>query len=1072
MVDFESLFREILASPIRSYTWRIIVAHPELYSDEGMVFLERMREEAKAGSDHAGVSGISSNMYLFNRCREVGIERAFFGTRLSDECRDAFSRVTHPRVVQQCQEAVRLFRLDRFDDAGELFESVLQDLDGDEHPLLRAEVEHQLGFSLLRCQRGSRADNIERMIRIFNSLSGFWDRLDILAERIRSRINLGIAYQNRLTGDQADNIESAIELYAWILDNGTPEAFPFEWASTLTNMSVAFRRRLNGSRAANLERAIELARESSAIWTRDEYPDHWARFQHNLALLYRHRLRGDNSVNAEEALRCYEAALTIWTENDQPFRWSTAVNNLAAVYEKRLRGDRAGNLEKAIDLYRRSLRVRTEEAFPRYWAITTSNMAVCYGDRLRGDRDENLEKANELLEATLRIRRVDSSKREHVKTLFNLAYVNYFRKRGGRRRNLERSVRLYEEYIRLADPVDDTRSHILVLNYLALALIELEKCGGGSFSERVLELLKEAFELADIRSFPRECRGTVVNLTGILLGRGDLRGVLDTAETGRKADRYLQGQATSITGRTRETEEGSVLYYHASLASARLGDITGALEWLEQGRTRELGESLERDRRLFDTEIREGDRRDYLEIVEQLRELEAEQRGMVPGGRPFLAIAEEVGGKFEEFESLIGRIQTYAPEFFKTERITLNQVETLLADEKTCLLVCNVTAHGSAVFLLAVSGGSLVTETSFSGEFTMDRMAAITEAWRSGLNNSEKELVGDIIEDTARSLFEELFAGAFGLLDEKFQGIERLVMVPHLLLHILPLHLMKHPSVVGRRYLLEDYELSFAPGVSVLLTLSQVAPARMDDVLIVTDPTDDLDWSMMEAESVEKHFPGKVRRLAGAGATRATFVDGAKEADVLHLVCHGFFDPEDPWSSGIILAGQPDTGREGAPLEEPVAASREDPEQTPLEKSAAVSRDSRNQTPSDETGEVPRGDRENLTLKEITYGIDLSGVELVVLSACETGLVSPGDGSDEFIGLPGGFLRAGARTVVASLWSVDDLSTSLLMAEFYRLMKDEGLSPLQALKKAQSGFINNPSWNNPYYWGAFRIFGM
>lgn len=884
----------------------MIVANPGLHSNEGLAFLERKREEARGCGDHAEVSGFSTHILLFNRCREVGVEQAFFGKLLSADYREAFSIEPPSWIVRQCREAMRLNRLDRFDDARRLLESVLQDLDSGEYPLLRAEVEHQLGFSMLRCQRGSRTDNLERMIGIFSALSGFWDQLDILAERVRSRINLGIAYQNRLTGDPAANIETAIELYAGILDDCTHETFPFEWASTLTNMSVAYRRRLKGSRAANLERAIELARKSSVIWTRNDFPDHWARFQHNLALLYKHRLRGDYSVNTDEALRCYEAALTIWTENDQPFRWSTAINNLAAVYEKRVRGDRAGNLEKAIDLYRLSLQVRTEEAFPRYWAISTSNLAVCYGDRILGDRDENLEMAKELLEATLRVRRIDDSKREHVKTLFNLAYVHYFRKRGGRRENLERSARLYGEYIRLADPADDTRSHILALNYLALALIALEKSGGGVFSDRVLDLLNKAFELADLRSFPRECRGTVVNLTGILLGRGDWQGALDAAETGRRADRYLQRQATSITGRTRESEEGSVLYYHASLASARLGDITGALEWLEQGRTRELGEVLERDRRLLDTEIREEDRRNYLEIVERLRELEAEQRGMSPGGRPFLTIAAEVEKKHEEFEDLIGRIQNYEPEFFKTERISEGQVGALLADEKTCLMVCNVTAHGSAVYLLAVSGGSPAAEISFSAEFTTDRMTGITEAWRSGLNDSEKERVGDIIEDTTRSLYDELFTGAFELLDERFPRIERLVMVPHLLLHILPLHLMKRSSGDGGSYLVEDYELSFAPGVSVLLTQSQTAPGTMDDILIVTDPTGDLDWSIMEAESVGKHFPGRMRRLAGAGATRASLVDGAKKADVLHRACHGFFDPEDPWNSGMVLAGDRD----------------------------------------------------------------------------------------------------------------------------------------------------------------------
>jgi CHAT domain-containing protein len=75
-----------------------------------------------------------------------------------------------------------------------------------------------------------------------------------------------------------------------------------------------------------------------------------------------------------------------------------------------------------------------------------------------------------------------------------------------------------------------------------------------------------------------------------------------------------------------------------------------------------------------------------------------------------------------------------------------------------------------------------------------------------------------------------------------------------------------------------------------------------------------------------------------------------------------------------------------------------------------------------------------LSLAEIRQQLKLEGAHLVSLSACETGLTSiePGQ-ADEYVGLPAGFLLAGAPAVVASLWSVDDLSTALLMERFYHL---------------------------------------
>jgi CHAT domain-containing protein len=85
----------------------------------------------------------------------------------------------------------------------------------------------------------------------------------------------------------------------------------------------------------------------------------------------------------------------------------------------------------------------------------------------------------------------------------------------------------------------------------------------------------------------------------------------------------------------------------------------------------------------------------------------------------------------------------------------------------------------------------------------------------------------------------------------------------------------------------------------------------------------------------------------------------------------------------------------------------------------------------------------------LSPAVDLGKSCLVTLSACETGLSEFRDMPDEFIGLPGAFLEAGAPTVVSSLWAVNDYSTSLLMGEFYRQHLAEGQGPAEALRGAQ-----------------------
>ncbi len=99
------------------------------------------------------------------------------------------------------------------------------------------------------------------------------------------------------------------------------------------------------------------------------------------------------------------------------------------------------------------------------------------------------------------------------------------------------------------------------------------------------------------------------------------------------------------------------------------------------------------------------------------------------------------------------------------------------------------------------------------------------------------------------------------------------------------------------------------------------------------------------------------------------------------------------------------------------------------------------------------------------------GADLVVLSACETGLGREVRG-EGIVGLPRGFLYAGVPRVVVSLWNVADESTAHLMETFYEAL-DRGQTPSAALRKAQLAMLrsDNEAWRLPFYWGAFAFVG-
>ncbi len=142
-----------------------------------------------------------------------------------------------------------------------------------------------------------------------------------------------------------------------------------------------------------------------------------------------------------------------------------------------------------------------------------------------------------------------------------------------------------------------------------------------------------------------------------------------------------------------------------------------------------------------------------------------------------------------------------------------------------------------------------------------------------------------------------------------------------------------------------------------------------------------------------------------------------------------------------------------------------------------------------------------LTLDSI-FALNLEQCRLVTLSACETGLIDSRNTSDEYIGLPSGFLYAGASSVVSSLWTVNDLSTAFLMIRFYQNLR-KGLTVALALNQAQFWLrnitgaelwqwiqekslplnltqkmsfrrmpANSKPFQNPFHWAAFCTVGQ
>ncbi|MBD2319632.1 CHAT domain-containing protein [Phormidium tenue] len=116
------------------------------------------------------------------------------------------------------------------------------------------------------------------------------------------------------------------------------------------------------------------------------------------------------------------------------------------------------------------------------------------------------------------------------------------------------------------------------------------------------------------------------------------------------------------------------------------------------------------------------------------------------------------------------------------------------------------------------------------------------------------------------------------------------------------------------------------------------------------------------------------------------------------------------------------------------------------------------------------GNGEKATIREI-QDWSLSNVDLVILSACQSGIGSKLGTGIEILGLGYQMQSAGARVAIASLWKVDDAGTQALMTAFYGELQKGDVTVTEALRRAQVALIKSPNYNHPNYWSAFFAIG-
>ena len=404
-------------------------------------------------------------------------------------------------------------------------------------------------------------------------------------------------------------------------------------------------------------------------------------------------------------------------------------------------------------------------------------------------------------------------------------------------------------------------------------------------------------------------------------------------------------------------------------------------------------------------------------------------------GQQRTALLKERNQMEARLDLLEAEIRTKDPDYrFAAAGLELEAMQETAERLQRTLVSFHVGELGTALFLLGPERRPLCLR---SREFTVQRLRELVfgakekagwvgeyqryvEAFQTGQLAQVQQRWQDQMIATLQTLYRELI----GPLHEELRqrGESRVVFIAGGLLGVLPLHAAAWEDADGAlRYLVEEVEVSYAPSIAILRRCLDRRRPRVDAALVASVSGNQPSrggYAGWEANRIASLLRTRLdvanvrwfgepeyvtRGLCETVAEPKVLLETLPQQTLCHLTCHGKWDAEEYLDSGLQLVGE-----------------------------------------------------QPLTLRQLLREARLSRTHFVALSACESSLGLQRDLSvEEYLGLPIGFLAAGARSVVGSLWAVPEFPSSFLMVRLYHHLLD-GVSLSEALQQAQQWIIRAP----------------
>lgn len=306
----------------------------------------------------------------------------------------------------------------------------------------------------------------------------------------------------------------------------------------------------------------------------------------------------------------------------------------------------------------------------------------------------------------------------------------------------------------------------------------------------------------------------------------------------------------------------------------------------------------------------------------------------------------------------------------------------------------------------------LIKRPSFTGSLDISiRGAKVVDQENEKITDKKTQFI---------QLSTELYQLLIQPVEKEISGKKRLAIIPNGILYYLPFQVLcDKDEEETYAYLISKYSIFYTNRLSYLT--SMFYPVEdCPDLMAIGNADKTLPYAEVEVKTLEKLFDNAIVLVQDEATKQKVFEENSCYS-ILHFATHGVLDYNDYDNSYLILAADPATGDDG-----------------------------------------------KLKIEEVFGLRSIENCKLVTLSACETA-VSMQMMEGWPITTASAFLQAGVPSVIASLWSVDDKATSLLMEKFYENMKT--MNTLDALHKAQVDMAMDEKYNHPYYWAPFQLVG-